>query len=498
MSLKRNIVVNTASQLYVVLICIAIVPLYIEYMGAEAYGLVGFFTMLQAWFLLLDMGLTPTMARETARFHGGSSEATDYRRFVRSLEGLFFLVALVGGGGIYAASGYIADDWLQSSHLSSAELLSSIQLIAVIVAFRWMCGLYRGAITGAERLVWLGGFNASIATLRFVGVLPVLHFIGVTPTLFFKYQLCAAIIELAGLMIMAYRLLPQTPNGERVTFTWAPLRATLKFSLSIAAVTSIWVVVTQMDKLLLSKLLPLAEYGYFTLAVLVASGIMVISGSISSAILPRLTKLEAQGDQAGLIRIYRQATQLVAVIVSAASLTIAFCAEPLLWAWTGDKILVEQAAPILALYALGNGIMAVSAFPYYLQYAKGDLRLHLIGHIGFVVLLIPALIWAVGKYGGIGAGYVWLVVNLIYFVVWVPIVHHKFAPGLNFGWFSRDTFLIIVSSTFAAYLLHSMLQYSEHRLWQVVQIAGFGLVVLVAGSSVSSLVWGKVRTILRS
>ena len=31
-------------------------PLYIKYMGAEAYGLVGFFTMLQAWFGLLDMG----------------------------------------------------------------------------------------------------------------------------------------------------------------------------------------------------------------------------------------------------------------------------------------------------------------------------------------------------------------------------------------------------------------------------------------------------------
>ncbi len=498
MSLKRNIIVNTASQLYVALICIAIVPLYIEYMGAEAYGLVGFFAMLQAWFLLLDMGLTPTMARETARFHGGSTAATDYRRFVRSLEGLFILVALVGGGGIYAASGYVADDWLQSSHLPSAEIFSSIQLIAVIVAFRWMCGLYRGAITGAERLVWLGGFNASIATLRFVGVLPVLHFIGVTPTLFFKYQLCVAVVELVGLMVMAYRLLPQIPRGERVIFTWAPLRATLKFSLSIAAVTSIWVVVTQMDKLLLSKLLPLAEYGYFTLAVLVASGILVISGAISSAIMPRLVKLEAQGDQAGLIRIYRQATQLVAIIVSAASLTVAFCAEPLLWAWTGDKVLVEQAAPILALYALGNGIMAVSAFPYYLQYAKGDLRLHLIGNIGFVTLLVPALIWAVDKYSGVGAGYVWLLVNIIYFVVWVPVVHHKFAPGLNLGWFSRDTLLIIVTSTIGGYLLNSMFQYSEHRLWQVVQIAGFGLVVLFAGASVASLVWERAWAILRS
>ena len=71
MSLKRNILANYASQLYVTIIGIVMVPLYIKYMGSEAYGLVGFFSMLQAWFGLLDMGLTPTMSREAARFNGG-------------------------------------------------------------------------------------------------------------------------------------------------------------------------------------------------------------------------------------------------------------------------------------------------------------------------------------------------------------------------------------------------------------------------------------------
>ena len=46
MSLKRNIVASYASQAYVTLIGIIILPLYIKYMGAEAFGLVGFFTML--------------------------------------------------------------------------------------------------------------------------------------------------------------------------------------------------------------------------------------------------------------------------------------------------------------------------------------------------------------------------------------------------------------------------------------------------------------------
>jgi hypothetical protein len=42
--------------------------------------------------------------------------------------------------------------------------------------------------------------------------------------------------------------------------------------------------------------------------------------------------------------------------------------------------LFEKSTPILSLYALCNGVLAVAALPYYLQYAKGNLRYHLIGN----------------------------------------------------------------------------------------------------------------------
>ena len=462
-------------------------------MGAEAYGLVGFFAMLQAWFNLLDIGLTPTMARETARFRGGAINALNYRRLVRSLEGIFLIVALTGGIALCVAASYIANDWLQATQLPITEVKSAVQLMAVIVAMRWMCGLYRGAISGSERLVWLGGYNSFIATLRFVGVLLVLIFIGTTPTIFFRYQFCVAVLELSLLMFYAYRLMPIIPDGIRVPWSWAPLKPVIKFSLTIAFTSSVWVLVTQTDKLVLSKLLPLAEYGYFTLAVLVASGVIVISGPVSIAIMPRMAKLEAEGDHEGLIRVYRQATQLVAVIAGAASITLVFCAEALLWAWTGDKILAHQAAPILILYAIGNGILAVSAFPYYLQYAKGDLRLHLIGNAVFVVLLIPAIIWAASQYGGVGAGYVWLVMNLVTFVAWLPVIHRKFAQGLNLKWYVQDILIIFLITVIAGYCSNAILPHSDSRWWRIGEIFSMGLLVMLAGTLASSAVWVRAK-----
>ena len=486
MSLGKNIFASYVSQIYVTLIGIVMVPLYIKYMGAETYGLVGFFAMLQAWFNLLDMGLTPTVARETARHQGGGISAIEYRRLVRALEGVFAAVALVGGVALVFASDYIAQNWLKASLLPVQEVTTALKLMAIIIALRWTGGLYRGVISGSQRLVWLSGFNSVVATVRFIGVIPLLIYVGTTPTLFFGFQLGVALFELALLCIYAYQMMPSLGKIARPAWAWEPLKPVLKFSLSIAFTSSVWVLVTQTDKLVLSNLLPLAEYGHFTLAVLVASGVMLLSGPVSSAIMPRMAKLEAEGDYIGLIRVYRQATKLVTLLSGSAAITIALCAEPLLWAWTGDRELAQQSGQVLALYALGNGILAVSAFPYYLQYAKGDLRLHMIGNVLFVLLLIPLIILAASRYGAIGAGYVWLGINLITFMAWLPFVHYKFAPGLNKLWYIKDVLGIALPSGFVGYILVQCISAPENKTQALVVVGVVSVVTLFAGTLLSS------------
>jgi O-antigen/teichoic acid export membrane protein len=434
MSLKRNIVANYASQLYVTAIGIVMVPLYVRHMGAEAYGLVGFFSMLQAWFQLLDVGLTPTMARATATYSGGGSDALTLRRLLRALEAIFVGIAIVGAIGLIAASPFVASKWLKVRALPLEEVQQAVMLIALIVALRWVSGLYRGAISGFERQVWLSGVNIAIATTRFVFVMPVLLFVGTSPVYFFTYQLLVAVAELLLLAAYTYRLLPATREGERINWQFAPLRGVLNFSLTIAFTSGVWVLVTQTDKLVLSKLLPLSEYAYFTIAVLVAGGVTILSAPITGALLPRLTRLVVAGQEEEVLRLYREATELVTAVVLPASLVLALFAQQILWAWTGDASVAAKAAPILRLYASGNAILSLAAFPYYLQYAKGDLKLHLIGNALFVTFLIPALIWATLKHGVLGAGYAWLGANAAYFLIWVPRVHSKFAKGIHAKW----------------------------------------------------------------
>ncbi|WP_136799760.1 oligosaccharide flippase family protein [Desulfosediminicola ganghwensis] len=497
MSLKRNIFANYVGQIYATLIGILMVPMYVKYMGTEAYGLVGFYSMLQVWFQLLDMGLTPTMARETARFNGGAIDGISLRRLLRALEGIFIGVAFFGAAGVMLCSSYVANSWLNVQNLPLAEVQSAIMLMAVIVALRWVCGLYRGAINGFERMVWLNGFNIIIATMRFALVIPFLVYVGASPTYFFSYQLVLAVVEVVILLLQAYRLMPKIGKSEKISWECRPLRKVLRFSLTIAFTSSAWVFITQTDKLLLSGLIPLSDYAFFTLAVLVASGITVISGPISGALLPRMTKLNAEGDESGLIRLYRNATQLVAVIAVPAALVLACFAENVLWAWTGNAEIAQKAAPVLTLYALGNGILVLVAFPYYLQFAKGDLKLHLIGNAWFVALFIPSLYYAARKFGMIGAGYAWLLANLLPFIVWLPVVHRRFVNGLHIQWLLYDVSFIVGPPIIVVYLFAQLIVWPEERLFVVVYIIGISLVLSAVAAISSSCIRAIIRQKIR-
>lgn len=493
MSLKANVVSNYVSQIYVSVVGILILPLYIKYMGAEAYGLVGFFTMLQAWFSLLDLGLTPTIARETARYHGGSMSALHYRQLFRALSVIFLAIAIIGGTSLWLIAAPLADKWLQIKTLDLNVVIVAVQIMAISVALRWMGGLYRGVITGSERLVWLSCFTAVIATLRFPAVFITMWWYGYTPTVFFVHQLAVAIFEVLGLYLMSNRLQPKLDSGMTIGWGIKTVKPVLKFSLTIAFTSSVWVLVTQTDKLILSGILPLAEYGFFTLAVLVAGGVMILSAPISTVIMPRMVRLHTEGKDDEMIQVYRSATQLVSVVAGSASLTIAFFAEQLLYTWTGDRVIATNTASILSLYALGNGVLAVSAFPYYLQYALGNLRYHLVGNLVTVIILIPAIILAAYEYGGVGAGWVWLGINSLYLIFWVGFVHHKFVPGLHRSWLIKDILGIYTPVIILFFIFNNCTIEYETRMESLSLLVVLSFLAIVVATISSSIVRGLVN-----
>lgn len=433
MSLKSNVAANFASQIYVAVVGLAVTPLYLHQLGAEAYGLVGFYGALMAWFQLLDVGLSPVVMREVSRHAAGSIDDRSLWAKIRAIENLFLALAVLAAAGLLAGAHVIADRWLDAPSLSATSVADALRQMTVCVVLRFMSVLYRGILIGLEHQVWLGGFNAAIASARAFLVLPAMLLLGGSAMVFFATQLAVGALELLMLARRAYRHLPQV-DGKR-WWDLSPLIGIWRFSATVAFTGGIGIAITQSDRLILSGLLNLDAYAFFSLATLAASAILLVGAPLGSALQPRLTRLVAVGDETGAHRLFGDASQLLAMLTVPAAVVMATFPDQVLQAWTGNTAASSAASDTLAVYALGNLVAAQLVLPYSLQFAYGRLRPHLIGSCLLAALLIPGQILATQRFGAVGAGACWLAANLLYALIWIPVALRGLAPHVLLPWF---------------------------------------------------------------
>jgi len=280
--LKKNIIANYLGQGWTAIMGLAFVPLYIEYLGMEAYGLIGLFAAMQAWLSLLDMGITPTLNREMALYSAGTHSPQSICNLLRSLEVICFSLAVFIAMGVWVASGYLASDWLQVEKLPIVVVTQAISVMAFVVALRFVEGIYRGSLFGLQRQVWFNGANVVLATLRHGGAMAVLLWVSPTIQAFFFWQALISLLAVVVFAASVHRTLPKPPTPPK--FSREAIAGIWKFASGMLGITFLATLLTQVDKVLLSRLLTLESFGYYILATVVAGVLSFIIGSVLAGI----------------------------------------------------------------------------------------------------------------------------------------------------------------------------------------------------------------------
>lgn len=494
MALRRIVFASYGSQVYTALVGIALIPVYLGYLGAEAFGLVGFYAAIQAWFGLLDAGMTPAVAREFSRFRAGSTSLDYCWRLLFGLEHVFLGLAVLLLSAGWFGSDWVAANWLNAQGLDLASVAACIVLMAALGGVRLISGFYQGVGVALEEQLLLSGLSAGFATLRSVGVVLFMAYVAATPVAFFSYVTAATALELLAYRQVVYRTLNRSGGVPRSTDLSA-LRSVGRLAGGVAFLSIVWVSVSQVDRLLLSHYLSLEQFGYFSLAVSVAGGISLLLVPLGQIVQPRLTILATQGREAEFLGFFSLATQLITALLVGVGGTIALFSEPLLWAWTGNESAARQAAPILALYALGNSLVGLLSLAYIFQLSKGNIRLHIVGNVFLAVFWIPAAVVVAGRFGAIGTGTLWMFANFLLVVVWLPFVFSRLAPALSWRWLVIDVMAVGLPALplFAAFLLAEA-SLELGRAGTAVFLGGCAL--LVAGTC--ALAGGRSRRLIKT
>lgn len=476
---------------------IAFVPVYIKYLGVEAYGLLGFYAIMQAGFVLLDMGLLPALAREMSRIGAEKeSEVLALRDTLRSIETIVLVFSVVVCFGIFFASWWLASRWLQSSQLPIADVSNAITLMGIVAATRFVEGIYRSSLAGMQRQVAFNILNSILATIRGFGAIAVLAFLSSTIQAFFIWQITVSFLSLATLAWATYSYLPLAERSGR--FSFEALSRISKFAGGMVGITFLSLLLTQSDKILLSKLLSLSDFGYYSFSAAVASSLSVFVGPITQAWYPRLVQLHSIDNPNELARTYHQGAQLVSVFLGSSSLVVILFSQTILELWTQDIELARKASTLLSILALGNLLHYTMHFPYYAQLAHGVTGLTIRMNLVLVLIVVPAILVCTPRYGVLGAACIWLILNCGYFLIGSHFFYMKVLPHEKWNWYLYDVLQPLVGCTLVLVTLKSTSSPPDGVFGQVTYMTLISFLAILAASLCAKHVRSIVISVLEA
>jgi len=440
--LKHNLIANLAGSGWSALMGLAFVPFYIKLMGAESYGIIGVFTSLIGILAVLDMGLVQIMNREMARLTVTPDHKNDLIDTARTLELIYWMIALVIVLIIFYLANFIAFSWLKPEHLTRQSVLHAISIMALVIGLRWPQAIYIGALNGLQRQVLVNAVLIIFSTLQSVGALLVLWFIEPTIQVFFIWQ---ALVSLLNVVVLRFFLWRSFSSDYKGVFSQTVIKNIWRFAAGMTGVSFAATLLTQIDKLLLSKMLTLAEFGYYTFAVTVASVVFRIIGPVFTAYYPKLTEIVSKNDQFRLAGTYHQGCQLMAVAILPITFVIAFFSEEILGLWTGNSEIVANSSMLISLLIVGNALNGLMHIPYALQLAYGWTRLSFYQNVIAVIVLVPAIYFATMRWGAVGAAAIWIVLNTGYLLISAQVMYRHLLVGEKLNWYINDIGKILIS-----------------------------------------------------
>lgn len=478
MALRGNIVANYAGQGWSALASVAFVPVYIRLLGIESYALIGIYTMLQAWLALLDLGMSPALSREMARFLGGSLSAMAAKELLRSVElvcaGLMLLITLL----LATSAPWIATHWLVSS-LPPEQIIQALRLCGVVVACRFMETMYRSALYGLDRQIWFNGFNVGITTARFGGAALVLALIAPTIPAFFLWQLAVSLVSVTMLRLKTHQSLPEIAARR---FSLTALQQIGSFASGLIVINLTALVLTQADKLVISRTLQLSQLGYYSLAYTISNLVAAAVGPVAQAFYPVFSRQHARDDQAALHLSYSLGAQVVSVAaVTIASVLILFPSD-LIRVWSGDAVLAARTAPVVMLLTVGGLANALLQIPYFTLLAVGRVRPPLILNVVAAGFFLIMLLLLVPRHGLQGAATAWLMVNAAMLLAGA-LTWSRWLPVKLAAWMIRDVGAPVLAGIAAAALVRAMLPDGHERTGTWLGLATAGAAALLTSAA---------------
>ena len=492
--LKRNIAANIAGGVLIGVMTLIITPIQVRVLGIEAYGVIGFIATLQVVTGALDLGLSSTLTRELA---GDTSEGRrDSFALLGTATTVFWALSFAIWAALSVASGSIARSWFTIGRIPADEVEQGLRFVALFVALRWPVALYSGVLAGAHRMDVLNVVKTASAAVRLLGGIGVILLWPDLST-FLAWVAISAVGEVLAFMVVTRKVIPEWDMRPR--FSMEAVQKVWRFSLGMMGLGISSALLPQVDRLIVSKMLPLEDFGYYSLAHTAATAVSLAVTACSSAMMPSFAVAHAAGDRTALQHEYTVMSRLMIFGAGAVFFLFVFFGKPVLTVWVTEET-AERAWLACTLISGGYWLSSGVSAAYTFAIASREPLLPLKISTASVVLYIPALAVLTHLWGIEGAATAWLMLFGGYVLVVIPMIHRRLVGMDTMPWYLRGFIVAAMLGwiTFGGLRLISNVWGPFPPLIYVAFAAGAGLLyavlsLAVMGSEVRrALYWRRV------
>jgi O-antigen/teichoic acid export membrane protein len=472
-SLAKNILYNLFFNIWQAGLLLILIPIYIKILGLESFGLIAFYLIWVTILGVLETGFSSTILREFSWFAAKRKKIIKIFHLFRSAEifyfSLIFFICLIFGVLVFL----FGKEFFKSNTLNSEIIHQTLILMIFSLACSSPLGLYVGGLRGLNKHQQCSFLLALFATIRGLGCVIVLLYIKSDIRIFFIFLI---IINSTQLLTFRWLLLRSFTKCDYFNkFSLNPLKPIKNYFTGIIFCTAIAIILSQSDKLILSRIVTLEDFSLYTISWTVASALSLLVSPIISVYSPKITALISNKENKALIKNFKLLSQLTNILTLSPAVVLIFFSKQALFVWTGNPFISDNAAPILSVLVIGMLLINCSYPSLTLLYSKNKIKEIIILNL-ISLIFIPFQIFAIKYYGLAGAAYIWLFYGIT-FNISCQAICQKYLSNINFYLFNFYNFIIPFCVVFIINFISSYFINNFNEKFEIIIIIIFNLFI---------------------
>lgn len=389
------------------LVGLVAIPLLIEGMGKERFGLLAIIWMGVGYFSLFDMGLGRALTKLVAE-RLGDGRTDDLHFLIWTALSLIASLGALGAAVVMLGAGPVVRNVLNVDAELQAEAISAFRLLALGLPVVVLTTALTGLLEAHQRFASIAAIRVPLGVLTFVGPLITLQ---LTPSLTWATAalLLARLIAATGFFLVTAAMRKELLSPHRPKL--AHVGPLFSFGGWLTVTNIVGPLMVYFDRFLIGAVLTMTAVTYYVTPYEVVTRAQMVSQAVMAVLFPAMATAIAS-DRIQLTRLYGETTRALLLLVLPVTAAFFLFAPEALGLWLGQDF-QDASTSVVRWLALGLLMNTLARPPFTLLQSAGRPDLVAITHVMELVPYALLLWWLTTELGIAGTALAWFLRALV-------------------------------------------------------------------------------------